>query len=295
MLFAYALACGDVAEPEPARILPHPEAILAAWPARVPDTSRCLAGEPVRFHQRTHVLAVLDVLRRHQNSATGLAWPSVATIARSKGLTERAVWRILKSLRGAGLLEVVAAGGGRGRMTRYRIVWTKLVDQIPGPQVTESHSVIEPKHCIQVAKPCPQVRRTHKTVQKTTKRAAKLPPHPDTKRLVNEYRQLVRESGTAPTPETYTADMGAARQVLESVKADEALGIIKAILGGVRGDRDGWHRRQLLAGLRHLSRRLPELSELARDSRALPPGLDHERLVHLRALDNAPAADVEGA
>jgi hypothetical protein len=132
-------------------------------------------------------------------------------------------------------------------------------------------------------------------VQKTKKGAAKLPPHPDTKRLVDEYRRLVRASGIAPTPETYTADLGAARQILESVKADEALVIAEAILAGVPDDRTGWHRRQLLAGLRHLSRRLPELAELARGSRSMPPGLDADRLAAAQALDNAPALDGEAS
>ena len=52
----------------------------------------------------------------------GLAWPSVATIARRAGICERQVQAHLRTLEAAGWIARESAGqGGRGMTTRYRL------------------------------------------------------------------------------------------------------------------------------------------------------------------------------
>ena len=66
---------------------------------------------------------VLMVLADHVNHARRdcLVWPSVATIARKCGLSERTVQGCLKELIALGELVVVKKGGGRNYSTLYRI------------------------------------------------------------------------------------------------------------------------------------------------------------------------------
>jgi biotin operon repressor len=63
------------------------------------------------------------VLREYLDHADGemVAWPGVATLAEVLGTSERTVWKCRQRLRDLGYLELVEAGGGRGKPTKFRI------------------------------------------------------------------------------------------------------------------------------------------------------------------------------
>lgn len=66
---------------------------------------------------------VLMVLAFHANDETGIAYPSVATIAECANISDqRFVRRVLQRLIASGKLRVVTAGGGRGKATEYEVL-----------------------------------------------------------------------------------------------------------------------------------------------------------------------------
>jgi hypothetical protein len=69
---------------------------------------------------------VLDVIAIHTDKNSGLAWPSLETIARETGLHKRKVPARISRLLDEGVLEIVQRGGkgigGRGRANVYRII-----------------------------------------------------------------------------------------------------------------------------------------------------------------------------
>lgn len=83
---------------------------------------RRVAG--LRLPGREH--AVLDVIAIHTDKNSGLAWPSLETIARETGLHKRKVPGRIRRLVDRGVLEIVRHGGhgfgGRGRANLYRII-----------------------------------------------------------------------------------------------------------------------------------------------------------------------------
>lgn len=83
---------------------------------------RRVAG--LRLPGREH--AVLDVIAIHTDKNSGLAWPSLETIARETGLHKRKVPGRIRRLVDKGVLEIVRHGGhgfgGRGRANLYRII-----------------------------------------------------------------------------------------------------------------------------------------------------------------------------
>ena len=69
---------------------------------------------------------MLDVIATHTDKDSGLAWPSLETIARETGLHKRKVPARICRLEEKGVLEIVQRGGkgigGRGRANVYRII-----------------------------------------------------------------------------------------------------------------------------------------------------------------------------
>jgi hypothetical protein len=62
---------------------------------------------------------LLLVIASHVSPVTGLAWPSVPTLARECRLSDRTVYRLLRKLETSGELEIIRRSG---RVNRYRIV-----------------------------------------------------------------------------------------------------------------------------------------------------------------------------
>lgn len=65
--------------------------------------------------------AVYLALRLHADTITGIAYPSVDTIAAGLGITRRPVQSALGELTRNGLIDIELAGGGWGRTTHYKI------------------------------------------------------------------------------------------------------------------------------------------------------------------------------
>lgn len=82
-----------------------------SWPRRVMANSR--ANPSARF--------VLVVLAEHADRKSGLTAPSVRTIGRLTGYSERQVQYDLKNLLTLEEIEIATPGGGRNRPTEYRI------------------------------------------------------------------------------------------------------------------------------------------------------------------------------
>jgi hypothetical protein len=79
-------------------------------------------------------LTLMLAIAGHVN-ADGMAWPSVARLARLVRLTERQTHNLIRTLVESGELAIDRAGGGRGRSNRYRIA---LPDRNTEPQFTET-------------------------------------------------------------------------------------------------------------------------------------------------------------
>ncbi len=75
------------------------------------------------------------VLTEYVNEATGLAWPSVGTLADTVRTDARTVQRALAALVEAGALEVAEKGGGRSKPNTYRIAIPRQDCQGFGEQI----------------------------------------------------------------------------------------------------------------------------------------------------------------
>lgn len=66
--------------------------------------------------------AVLSVLAHHCNELNGLSWPSVETICRAAGMSERRAQYALRQLQAAGFIQPVGSRkGGRGQSVKYQL------------------------------------------------------------------------------------------------------------------------------------------------------------------------------
>ena len=65
---------------------------------------------------------VYMVLCSFTNSKTDLCYPSVKTIAKKAGLSVRQTMRAIKKLVGAGLIEIIEKGVGRGHKNVYKVI-----------------------------------------------------------------------------------------------------------------------------------------------------------------------------
>ena len=65
---------------------------------------------------------VYMVLCSFTNSKTDLCYPSVKTIAKKAGLSVRQTIRAIKKLVGAGLIEIIEKGVGRGNKNVYKVI-----------------------------------------------------------------------------------------------------------------------------------------------------------------------------
>jgi biotin operon repressor len=74
-----------------------------------------------RSRQRSGPLLVLLVIAYYINRITKIAWPSISTLARKAGMSERNVQRCVRALEKAGELEVIRNQGRRGSNI-YRIL-----------------------------------------------------------------------------------------------------------------------------------------------------------------------------
>lgn len=83
--------------------------------ARFQDLCDLELGDP-------YVFAVLAVLSHHWNTTTGVTYPSVPTIAKAVGMSERKVQSVLRKLEEHGVVESVGwRQGGKGKSVRYRL------------------------------------------------------------------------------------------------------------------------------------------------------------------------------
>jgi hypothetical protein len=90
------------------------------------------ARDAVWEHSRTtgNARVLMLALAEYTHPKKGVAWPSLATLARRVGVTRRAVRRLLRHCEEAGELRVLSCGCGRGHTSRYRIT---LLDACPTP------------------------------------------------------------------------------------------------------------------------------------------------------------------
>ena len=66
--------------------------------------------------------AVLIVLAHHCNQSEGLSWPSVDTICKATGMSERRAQYALRQLEAAGLIQPIGSRkGGRGQSVKYQL------------------------------------------------------------------------------------------------------------------------------------------------------------------------------
>jgi MarR-like DNA-binding transcriptional regulator SgrR of sgrS sRNA len=110
---------------------------------------------------------ILLVIAEHADS-TGIAWPSVETIARLANCSERFVKRTIKKLDSGEL--VLERGGGRGRSNRYRIPLERVNS---GSPITDPERVNSGTKRVNsdAQKGEPQFTRTTKNHQRTNSRS----------------------------------------------------------------------------------------------------------------------------
>lgn len=193
---------------------------------------------------RLLLLAIAD----HAGDTGGDAWPSVPTLARKTGISERSVQRGIQRLEAGGHLRV-ERGAGRGGTNRYEVVMaTPTGDRLTPPVVTEPTN--DPRQSVTGDSPAPVTELRHRggdtQVSPERPRTSFSPQPPDTSggdtsapTTAAGRKRPSRADGTSPRQLAAAARAAAAAQ-LHHGQVDERRAKQQAIAACSRCSKAGY-------------------------------------------------------